>query len=220
MARSGGNSSNVFIGALALVALLCGGSPLAAQVPGAPVVMLSATSVSASGVTAGGAVAWFSVARVIEDLAVRVVSRSEIVVDADGDGIVELDLAGPLPLKSVWVVVDLASGLYTAAAPEGSPLVEGNILGKVENGELAVSRPLVHLFRARTGEEGVGAWALRAGDGGESDDDGLGDGLLHAGLSRFTDGAGVAAPAEVTGSDLLVVIDPSRLDYQIVRGDV
>lgn len=207
---------------LALLILVGGSRALPAQTPPpGPVIQLTETSATASGVTAGAAVAWFSVARVIEDLAVRVVSRSEVVTDADGDGIVELPLEGPLPLKSVWVAVDLQSGGYTAAAPEGSPLEQGDFLQKGTSGDLVVARNLVHLFRARTGEEGSGAWELRAGDGGPRDLDGEADGLLHAGLGQLTNARGSAAPvpAAVDGADVLVVIDPSRLDYQIVRGD-
>jgi hypothetical protein len=207
---------------LALWIVFGGSRALPAQTnPPGPVIQLTETTVTASGVTEGAAVAWFSVARVIEDLAVRVVARSEVVTDADGDGVVQLALEGPLPLKSVWVAVDLQSGGYTAAAPEGSPLEQGDFLQKGTNGDLLIARSLIHLFRARTGEEGTGAWAVRAGDGGPRDEDGAGDGLLHVGLGQLTNARGSAAPVPgtVSGADVLVVIDPSRLDYQIVRGD-
>lgn len=207
---------------LALLILLGGSRALPAQTPPpGPVIQLTESSVTASGVTGGAAVAWFSVARVIEDLAVRVIARSEVVTDADGDGVVELPLEGPLPLKSVWVAVDLQSGGVAAAAPEGSPLEEGDIFQKGENGELLIVRSLVHLFRARTGEEGTGAWEMRAGDGGPRDEDGEGDGQLQAALGQLRNARGSAAPlpATVNGTDVLVVIDPSRLDYDVARGD-
>lgn len=108
---------------LSMVVLLVPGALLAQPAP-APSLTFEPAAVVASGVTPKGKVVWFSVAREIADFAATVVRRDQVVEDEDGDGKVRLEIGTPIPLQSVWLAVDLASGAFAVAVPEGSLAAE------------------------------------------------------------------------------------------------
>jgi hypothetical protein len=158
-----------------------------------PVVSFEPQAVTAAGVTPKGRMVWFSVAREISRNAAKIVSRIEQVDDGDGDGKVRLDLARPVPLRSIWFAVDLETGEAGVAAPEGFPLLEATLPDQAIAAaldRLDLDRQFVYLLLVRPG---VGAWALRVGDGGSSDEDRQPDGTLRppwpaskaSGRSRF-----------------------------------
>jgi hypothetical protein len=63
---------------------------------------------------------------------------------------------------------------------------------------------------------GVGAWTLRVADGGANDGDGILNMNLRTTLERMERLYGadpVPHPARVQVKDLLILIDPHRLDY-------
>ena len=66
---------------------------------------------------------------------------------------------------------------------------------------------------------GVGAWQLRVGDGGASDEDGEPDGTLRAALSSLTPvkEGGPPPPERFSPRDVLLVIDPERMESAAVR---
>jgi hypothetical protein len=190
--------------------------------PSGPAITFDKSSVSVAGISPNGRMVLFGVAREIaEDDVATLVRRSQVLSDDDSDGVVKLDLGRDVPLRSVWVAVDLATGQVTAAAPEGYPLRRVNWRGvgiargnpRADRVEDARRSAEVLLVRP-----GAGAWQLTVGDGGEGDDDGAADGKLAAALDRMTPVAGTdPPPARFDPKDIVVLIDPNRLELTIVQ---
>lgn len=159
----------------------------------------------------------FGFAHETEDY-MTLVRREEILEDTDQDGIYELDLGRPVPFASVWVAIDLATGESAFAAPEGLPVRELSIAPKLipatlDRLDVPLSMAEVLLVRPATG-----AWGLRVGDGGASDEDGSQDGTLRAALaSLWSVGDSPAPPGKVATGDVVVVLEPQTLNLLIVR---
>ena len=191
--------------------------PLAAAAP--PEITFEPDAVVARGISPKGQAVWFSVAREISRQATNVVPRQEILTDEDGDGTVRLELGREVPLRSIWFAVDLATGETGVATPEGFPLLEVDLPGEAIpaalNG-LELRRRFAYLLLVRPG---VGAWQLRVGDGGESDEDGEPDGTLRAALSSLAplEEGGPPPPERFSPKDVLLVIDPERMESASVR---
>jgi hypothetical protein len=62
-----------------------------------PAISFAPEAVEASGLTPGGKVVWFGVAREISERSATIVRREKIVSDDDKDGDVTLDLGRPVP---------------------------------------------------------------------------------------------------------------------------
>lgn len=202
---------------LPAVCLLLLAAPLAAAAP--PEITFESSAVVARGISPKGQAVWFSVAREISRQSTRVVPRQEVLTDEDGDGTVRLELDREVPLRSIWFAVDLATGETGVATPEGFPLLEvelpGEAIPAALNG-LELRRRFAHLLLVRPG---VGAWQLRVGDGGESDEDGEPDGTLRAALSSLSplQEGGPPPPERFSPKDVLLVIDPERMESASVR---
>jgi hypothetical protein len=201
--------------ALVCVSLLLLAAPAAAA---SPALSFESNAVVAGGVTPQGRVVWFSIAREISCQAATIVPRIELQTDVDGDGKVRLELSSGVPLRSIWFAVDLETGEAGVGAPEGFPLLEAQMPERAipaALNRLDLERRFVYLLLVRPG---AGAWMLRAGDGGASDEDGEPDGTLRAMLSDLTTvGDGPAPPAHVSPGDLLLVIDPNRMTFLRAR---
>lgn len=202
---------------LPAVCLLLLALPVAAAAP--PEITFEPDAVVARGISPKGQAVWFSVAREISRQATNVVPRQEILTDEDGDGTVRLELGREVPLRSIWFAVDLATGETGVATPEGFPLLEVDLPGEAIpaalNG-LELRRRFAYLLLVRPG---VGAWQLRVGDGGESDEDGEPDGTLRAALSSLAplEEGGPPPPERFSPKDVLLVIDPERMESASVR---
>jgi hypothetical protein len=189
---------------------------MAAPLFGAPPVLIfEPQAIVASGVTPKGRVVWFSVAREISRRAATIVPRIEQAADDDGDGKVRLDLGQDVPLRSIWFAVDLETGEAGVAAPEDFPLLEAELPARAippALNRLDMERQFVYLVLVRPG---AGAWKLRVGDGGASDEDGRPDGTLRAALASLEGiGQSPAPPPErFSPKDLLLVIDPNRMEF-------
>lgn len=195
-----------------LLLTVASGAPASAA---SPVVAIEPQAVTASGVTPKGRVVWFSIAREISRRAATIVPRIELLTDEDGDGKVRFDLGQDVPLRSIWFAVDLETGEAGVAAPEDFGLQEAEFPARAIpaalNG-LDLERRFLYAVLVRPG---AGAWMLRAGDGGALDEDGAADGTLRARLASFT-GLGsspLPPPTHVSARDLLLVIDPNRMDF-------
>jgi hypothetical protein len=184
-----------------------------------PEILFEPHAVVARGITSKGQAVWFSVAREISRRSINVVPRHAVAVDEDGDGTVRLELGQEVPLRSIWFAVDLATGEAAMAAPEDFPLLEmdlpGNAIPAALN-RLDLERRFAYLLLVRPG---VGAWQLRVGDGGEADGDGEPDGTLRAALSTLmpVQEGGPSVPERFSPRDVLLVIDPERLEFAAVR---
>jgi hypothetical protein len=191
--------------------------PLSAATP--PQISFEPEAVVARGISPKGQAVWFSVAREISRRSTNVVPRHAIVADEDGDGTVRLELEQEVPLRSIWFVVDLATGETAVAVPEGFPLLEMELPRRAipaALNRLDLERRMAYLLLVRPG---VGAWQLRVGDGGASDDDGEPDGTLRATLSSLTPvkEGGPPPPDHFSPRDVLLVIDPERMESATVK---
>ncbi len=203
-------------GALLFVLLL----GLSAGAAAEPVIYFEAKSITASGVTPGGRVVWFGVAREIAEHTATIVRRDRIVSDDDRDGTVRLDLDRSVPLQSIWVAIDLATGATAVATPEGFPLRRFELPAQSVRGGggkpdwVEDTRGYVEVLLARPG---VGAWGTAVGDGGETDEDGAYDGRLMASLADLR-GVGPSppeAPQRFSPRDVVVVLDPNRMEVSL-----
>lgn len=210
-----------FVPPLLLLVLLAAAPAAAAAEPADPVVRFEARRVALSGLTPTGGVAWSSVSREPQGYSTLIARRSGVAT-ADALGEAAIELAGEVATASVWVVVDLAAGGFTVAAPEGTSFREIGFDGRSVRADpqgklnrLVHTRPYLELFLARPG---VGAWAMAAGEGAEGDDDGALDGSLRTALAGMQPLAeSPPPPEELVADDVLVMVDPRALEYYAVR---
>jgi hypothetical protein len=150
-------------------------------------------------------------------------------VTADAAGAARLDLPRPLPMASVWVVVDLVSGEVALAAPAGNELREIPFPGRglpASLRRLDDARPDLHVLWVRTqggaegagGGEAAGAWTGRVHDGSARDGDERQDRRVSARLELLEPiGASPPTPEELAAGDLLVGIDTETLEVYTFR---
>ncbi|HKI04138.1 MAG TPA: hypothetical protein VKK31_19315 [Thermoanaerobaculia bacterium] len=213
----------------ALPSLLLALSSLSSAALAQPAITLQQRSVTVEGITAKGQVVWFSMAReVSEDDVATLVRRAEAQTDGDGDGRVVWDLDREVPLRSIWVAVDLATGRADAVSPAGYPLRKVSWRGRglardqVRSDRVEDIRSYAEVLLVRPGE---GAWRLTVGDGSEQDDDGAPDGKIAAALDRMRPVTGAVAgtageaepPKRFGPRDIVVLIDPNRMELTIVE---
>jgi hypothetical protein len=182
----------------------------------APRISFEKEAVIASGVTPGGEVVWFSVAREISLHTATIVPRQQIVKDTARAGIVRLELDREIPFQSIWVAIDLTTGALDVAVPQGYPLrrfeIPASNLRHDESGDdwIESTRGYVALMLVRPEN---GAWWSLVGDGGIDDDDGVYDGRLVASLPelREVEGSDFEAPESFAAKDVVIVIDPNAM---------
>lgn len=180
---------------------------------------LELQAVAISGVSPGGKVILLGVARETAEYYSVIVRRDLVVTDSDGDGTVRASLETAMASRSIWIAVDLAAGSFVTAKPADSPFTEAaldlGIPGNLIPGQAALreERGRVEVLLARPGST-PGAWALTAGEGGRNDADLTVDGGITMRLAAMTrvEGA-LPAPAALLTGDIVVVVDPQRMEY-------
>lgn len=195
-------------------------APVASVAAAPPRITLAEDHLSIS--SAGATSIVFGVAREIDsDDLVTVRTWTEVLSDDDRDGNVRLDLGRPLAAASLWIAVDAGSGAFDIATPASLELRRrawrGKGLRKRPDGRDAIgdSRGQAELLVVRPG---VGAWRLRLGDGGPSDEDGSADGRLEAALDRLVPLAGgPPPPKEFQAEDFVLLVDPNSLEVVTER---
>jgi hypothetical protein len=176
--------------------------------------------VSAEGVTPGGDVVVFFVARERTTWVTHVARETHVLRDDDNDGTVVLQREPAF--HSVWCVVDLATGEYAVSVPEGFPRKERAFRsdafsaapgGGVKN--LNDDRGYVEVLLVRPR---VGVWRASAGDGAASDDDGTRDGQTSISFANMQSVEGApSAPTQLALGDTIVVVNPRNLEFSATQ---
>ena len=206
------------------IGLVCSATQTNAQQPPSPppptppAIIIDASGLTIIGLKPASSVAIFGSTRRSFEYYERQEMRGDILADDDKDGQLRFDVDGGLPWKSVWVVVDLSTGLYAIAAPEGFPLEEvefpGRGIGSALNA-LESEGDFVNLLWVRpSATTGAAAWMLAVGDGGASDDDKKGGNhKIKADVSKFepVGQSPVTPPDKFAAGDVLVGIDANTL---------
>jgi hypothetical protein len=173
--------------------------------------------------TPGASVLWLGVARERPEWTTRVVRRHGLVVDDDGDGAVQATLGMPAAPHSVWLAVDLATGDWASWLPDGFSdrqveLPPDALVHSAEDGQarsMAIVGRSADVILVRPD---VGAWWLRAADGGPGDGNRAIDGTIRPSFGQMQPIQGSpAAPEAVADGDLIIVIDPRGLGFSVTR---
>src|SRR5438270_9081686 len=160
----------------------------AAQVPGpassgrsaseaSPVLAFEGHVIKATNIPPGSQVVFFALGLVPNGFSSSVTRWSKVVVDDDRDGTITFDAGSEVPCKSIWAVVEVASGNFAVAAPKGCPLRHADALSsrsfkrrsKMDADSFVQAKPYLDLLYV---EPGRGAWTIRAADGSPADVDG------------------------------------------------
>lgn len=183
---------------------------------------ISERTVTARGLTPGGGAVFFSVAHE-PHLAYYTIRRvAEYVEDADGDGIVSYTAAEPIPYAMVWLVIDVDGGVIAAATLDDSvrerstqerlTVPKKDIAG--EWAQLTSERSWLEMVVVRPKKL---AWELTVMRGGAADVDKRGEQVFDTPLALFRPlSPGATALKHLKKGDLVVAIDPERLEYFIV----
>jgi hypothetical protein len=201
--------------------LWLGAAFVAAPAFSQPSITIESDVVRITGITPGGQVAWLGVSREEPDYyRTTIIRRDGVLVDTDRDGVASITLEHSAPASSVWVAIDIQTGQAAAIAadprfdlPLREPLVEPADAG-VGVVELTADRhEYLEILLVRPG---VGAWRATAGDGGQSDADGIPDGRIRLAATAVIalEGSPALAGSVVSG-DVIACVDGRTLEYVI-----
>jgi hypothetical protein len=180
-------------------------------------IRVDATTVAIS-VPRGECVVLFSCTRTNWPRSIAVRPAALVLRDDDNDGVIRYTPDGGVPLRSVWIAVDQASGEEAVGAqpdfpvsvsPIGSDNLKKDVEGEIAT--LALGIPRLSLLLVRPGKEG-GAWMMTAFDGQSTDHDGTGDGRVELSSADAKPVAGKDnAPKHLRKGDIVAVIAPGHL---------
>jgi len=186
-----------------------------------PVLEIGEDSISADDLTPGGEAVLFYVSRERRNWATHVDRRAQFFFDDDQDGKIEFDFGRDIPLHSVWCVVDYETGEIDVNVPEGFPLKEMSAPqgGLAEDGGGAI-RELIDgwgYLEVLLVRPGVGFWRISVGDGADSDDDEIRDGVSQVAFSNMQPvSESPQPPVYLATGDTLVVVNPRNLEFYFV----
>jgi hypothetical protein len=207
---------------LAMAAATALGRPAWAQggPPAGPTLVVTDQSVTAAGMTPGGAVVWLGMARKVAEYEATFV-RSQGTMQADAQGQAQLPLTEAVPLQSIWAAIDLQTGAYATASPAGfAPLALALGPGALEvrgaglADRLADVADYAEVLLVRRGQ---GAWGKAVGRGGADDEGSPGDAAFRLALDKLEPLAGTAAPAppKLSPGDLVFVLHPQAMGLAV-----
>jgi hypothetical protein len=182
--------------------------------------------VTIDGATPHSAVALSYVARVPLD-GISEVYTDSLSLPTDTTGSASFRPEEGLPIRSLWVAVDVASGRHAAAWPgDGVPPVVDPFPGDLRPGVGNVDRfesPALHLQLTvvRPGSQGGprgGAWGLRGRRGGPNDSapPNRGTGIYRVDAMRPLFSGDDVIPA-LRPHDIVVAINPNRMTYFVTQ---
>ncbi len=178
---------------------------------------VSETRVIITGCTPGGDVILVSSAKRVRD-GMNASETTPQLIKADATGRVVVD--GSVPLRSVWLAVDMESGSYDTGARTGFPLavapVKASLFRKDAANEIAeidAEHVRTYLLLVRPGK---GAWSLRLREGSPKDRDGAKGRARIAFEDTIPIGTGKdAAPKNLKNGDIVAMIDLGYLTLYI-----
>ena len=204
----------------------------ATELPAQPTLHLDAdgTEVRVESLEPGGGAVLLAVHRRVENYVTVAGGLREVLNDDAADGRVAMTLDQPVPLASIWIAVDLTSGETTVEWPEG---FEARELGasslrllqgtdEAAGDTLVTAGRILEVFLVRPGEAPQ-VWHRTLANGGPADvePDPTSMALSLGALESLTSGEQEASPAPdtVQPTDLVILLDPTRLRWQIVEGE-
>lgn len=192
-----------------------------AGAPAPPIsVSLAADKVTATGVTPKGDAVLFAVMRDDGHGYHSIRQRFLMATDSTGTGLVTFSLKA-IPRVAVVGVVDMSSGRIGYLSPTVKSFAnltfpqqgpEGVKKNATDSDQVQIVRQLVTLVVVRPH---VGAWYLTNGDGGAADADHAHDGRISWNLDSLQPIEAKAGkpPKHFTPHDLIIAIDPIRMEY-------
>ncbi len=199
-----------------LVALaLCASPPARAELA----VSFEPDEVLITGVTPGRGIAVLNVSRYPRTWVEAVVPRAGVFHDDDSDGQITIPLESGLAWKSIWAVVDGASGEFVVATPEDFPArgVLFDAAGQIQPGpgglltRVVAHRQDLHLMLVRPR---VAAWHAVVSDGNAADEDGSVNGRVRIDVTSARNLlGGNERPGRIRAGDVLVAIDPRYMVF-------
>lgn len=148
---------------------------------------------------------------------------AKIFSDSKGDGRITYTRPTPVPLRSIWIAVDLDSGRYAIASPAHYTVNTSQLSDKLLRSDAdglsgILDARMLHaemvIARAH-----AGAWRLVAADGSATDADRNHNGKLslNFGDAVAVPGTKEAAPKRLKKDDLIFVIDPERMELFVAQ---
>jgi len=137
--------------------------------------------------------------------------------DDDGDGVVTVADGRGVPLRSVWIAVDVETGRSAVAAPADFPLqsssLPDSLLDRDADGVIGVFELQQRNVEMLLVRPKSGAWRLRAHEGGNGDADQRANGKLRLAAADAIAVAGDAPPPKrLKKGDVIALIDPVNLE--------
>jgi hypothetical protein len=207
------------------VLLIAAPLPVSADLPLNLKVEFAPQSLTFTGVTPGGTLIVFGVAREplnTTPITPAIVVRAETLIDLDRDGIVRLDLPVAVPRHGMWAAVDLASGAHAAFPTPGYEprliQVDGDLLRNDNAGQLKkLEWPFaeIDVLVVRPGE---GAWRFYASKASDVDENRGVKNSLRVDLGSMTPfGNAPEGPGKFRKGDIVAIFDRGELQYGILE---
>jgi hypothetical protein len=183
-------------------------------------VIVSTQLVTITGLTPGASIALLGVARDTGPYLTHVVTRRELLTDADNDGRIDYPPPAGIALRSMWIVVDVASGETVIATRAGYNPVPMKKVGVGGANSVNLTGNLLDIGRSRVDILVVrpkhGAWfTIARGRGTEAPDV---SGRLRVDVAKLHPLAPSFgnAPAAFTPGDVVFVVDEEELEYSVL----
>lgn len=203
---------------LTVIGLAAPRAPAAAEP--APTIELGESAVTVHVPPPGRRAMIFGFGHEVRNHITTLVRWEQVLSAPDAAGALRLELERPLPPASMWAAVDASTGQVGKAMPPGVvarelPHPPRHILPGATTIDLEL--PMAEVLLVRHGGR-FGVWGLRAGDGGASDVDGEQNGIIRIALSDMWPIADSGEPpAEVSGGDVLLILNPMDLGFCSLR---
>ncbi len=181
-------------------------------------------SVTINGVTPGGDVAFFAIAKEPSTSVPAIPLKTEyalVLHDDDRDGKVIFVRERALPAIGIWVAVDIGTGQWVASGSPGfdarlialPEFVQHDDTGQLRKLSAAVPEMYVLLVRP-----GTGVWGIHAAKTSALDESSHGERRLRIDVTRMVSvSTSLPAPISFERGDILALIEPEAMRYAVVE---